>query len=223
MTDYYKQSLDLLRTILLENQYDFWANWMEEDIENWEKTKSTEHHLRAYGGMGSFNDVVIGNQDLAGLWQSRAFGMLQSLSYGLASGEVLEDILTRINSVSTQISGWRCQDCGAARINTIDIERFVCTNILPQIFVNYLETDKLSEILDINKLISSDEISNKKIAIEKLIEQSNIEISSDNTWLWTCPKCRSTKVCSYRWEILNNETKIVESDDNLAIKQQIKS
>lgn len=219
MTDYYKQSLELLRTILLENQYDFWANWMTEDIENWEKNKNTEHHLRAYGGMGSFNDVVIGNQDLASLWQGRLFGMLQSLAYGLANGEVLKDILARITTTSTQISGWQCQDCGAARINAIDIERFVCASILPQTFVNYLKDNRLAELLDINKLISSEEVSNKKTAIERLIRQSNIEIDSDNNWLWTCPKCGSSKVCSYRWEILNNETKIVESADNLEINK----
>ncbi|MER0439099.1 hypothetical protein [Emticicia sp. W12TSBA100-4] len=220
MTDYYKQSLEHLRIVLLENQYDFWANWLSEDIENWEKTKSTEHHLRAYGGMGSFNDVVIGNQDSAGLWQGQVFGMLQSLAYGLASGEVLEDILARNNTTSTQISGWRCQDCGAARINSIDIERFLCVSVLPQIFANYLKNNRLIELLNTNKLISSEDISNRKTAIERLFGQSNIEITSENNWLWTCPKCGSEKVCSYRWEILNNETKIIESDDNLEIKGQ---
>lgn len=220
MTDYYKQSLELLHIILLENQYDFWANWMAEDIQNWEKSQSTEHHLRAYGGMGSFNDVVIGNQDSAGLWQGRIFGMLQSLAYGLANGDALEDILARITTTSTQISGWRCQGCGAARINAIDIERFVCASLLPQLFVNYLKDNRLIELLDTNKLISSEEVSNKKIAIEHLLGQSNIEIANDNNWLWTCPKCSSSKVCSYRWEIMNDETTIIESDDNLAITEQ---
>lgn len=217
MTDYYKLSLELLRTILLENQCDFWANWMTEDIENWEKNKSTEHHLRAYGGMGSFYDVVIGNQDSAGLWQSRVFGMLQSLAYGLASGDALEDVLARITTTSTQISGWRCQDCGVARINTIDIEHFVCASILPQLFVNYLKNNRLTELLDTDKLLSSEEVNIKRTAIERLIGLSSIEIANDNTWLWTCPKCGSSKVCSYQWEILNNETKIVESADNLEI------
>lgn len=173
--------------------------------------------------MGSFNDVIIGNQDSVGLWQGRVFGMLQSLSYALASEDNLEKILTRINDISSQISGWRCQDCRAARINAIDIERFVYANILPQTFVNYLKDNILAEILDINKLISSEKANNKKTAIERLIGQSNIEISSDNTWLWICPKCGSSKICSYRWEILNDETKIIESDDNLEIKEQIKS
>lgn len=220
MTDYYKQSLELLRIILLENQYDFWANWMAEDIQNWEKSQSTEHHLRAYGGMGSFNDIVIGNQDSAGLWQGRVFGMLQSLAYGLASGDALEDILARINTPSTQISGWRCQNCGAARINGIDIGRFVCASLLPQLFVNYLKDNRLKEVLDTTKLLSSEEVSNKKTAIEHLLGQSNIEIASDNNWLWTCPKCSSSKICSYRWEIMNDETTIIESDDNLAITEQ---
>ena len=47
MTDYYKTCLEILATILQQENYDHWANWMQEDIRLWEINKSTEHHLRA--------------------------------------------------------------------------------------------------------------------------------------------------------------------------------
>lgn len=52
MADYYKQSLELLRSILLENQYNFWAKWMTEDIESWEenqKHRTSSKGLRRNG------------------------------------------------------------------------------------------------------------------------------------------------------------------------------
>lgn len=40
---------------------------MLEDLKLWETTKSAEHHLHAYGGMGSFNDIAIGGNNREGI------------------------------------------------------------------------------------------------------------------------------------------------------------
>lgn len=217
MTDYYKLSLELLRIILLENQYDFWANWITEDIENWKENQSTEHHLRAYGGMGSFNDIVIGNHDISGLWQGAIFGHLQSLAYGLANGEELSIILQRIGSASNQISGWRCRSCGASQLTTLDIERFIRDTTLPQIFIEFLQTDRLTDLLNIDAILSNLEIKEKRVFIEKHITEANIEISNNTNWLWTCPKCSSNETCAYRWILLEDNAKIIEASDNLPL------
>ena len=67
MTDHYKTTLEILAEILKEENYDHWAKWMQEDIKLWEINKNTEHHLRAYGGMGSFNDVNVGGNENEGI------------------------------------------------------------------------------------------------------------------------------------------------------------
>ena len=36
-----------------------WANWLQEDFAAWRETGDVSHHRRAYGGMGSLNDVII--------------------------------------------------------------------------------------------------------------------------------------------------------------------
>ena len=49
---------------------------MERDIEDWTRRQEVAHHLRAYGGMGSFNDLpsIRGNHDYI-------FGFLKSVCY----------------------------------------------------------------------------------------------------------------------------------------------
>lgn len=219
MTDYYKTSLEVLTQILQEENYDHWAKWMQEDLKLWEINKSVEHHLHAYGGMGSFNDVVIGGNSNEGIWKAHIFGHLQTLAYSLATGDSLGSILEGISNrnSSKEISGWRCRNCGEARMTDRDINLFIAYYFIPKFFVQYVQEDKLQEVTDIHKLIDSEEVRNKKKQIESLIQEANIFLNSDNNWLWTCPKCGSSEVCAYRWKVLEDGSKLVEGDDNLEI------
>lgn len=219
MIDYYKTTLEVLAKVLQEENWANWANWMQEDIKLWETNKSVEHHLRAYGGMGSFNDVMIGGSDNEGIWKAHIFGHLQTLAYSLAKGDslgaILEGILNR-NS-SKEISGWRCRNCGEARMTDRDINLFIAYYFIPTFFVQYVQEDKLQKVTDIPKLIDSEEVKNKKKQIESLIQEASIIINPDNNWLWACPKCGSSEVCAYRWKVLENGSKLIEGDDNLEI------
>lgn len=41
-----------------KNWYNTFYNWFQEDLELWNTKKETGHHLLAFGGMASFNDLV---------------------------------------------------------------------------------------------------------------------------------------------------------------------
>ncbi len=221
MTDYYKKSLEILAQILKSEQYDHWANWMLEDIKLWETNKSVEHHLHAYGGMGSFNDVVIGGNDRAGIWESRLFGNFQTLAYSLAKGDTLETILEGIlhRPLTSEISGWRCRNCGDAQINDRDIEFYIVNEFISKFFVEYIRKDRFDEVVNIPKLIDSEEVTKKRESLKDLLKGANIALNLDTNWLWVCPKCGSSGVCAYQWNFLANEFKLVEGDDNLEIKK----
>ena len=66
-TDIYTEALTCLRSILLTDHPEFknWIGWLERDIQDWNQQREVAHHLRAYGGMGSFNDLpsMRGNHD----------------------------------------------------------------------------------------------------------------------------------------------------------------
>lgn len=219
MTDYYKISLEILARILKDSDYDFWAKWMQEDIRLWQTDKSVEHHLHAYGGMGSFNDISVGNNNVEGLWKNKVFGNTQTIAYGLAKGGVFEEIIDKFFQYNhNEISGWRCRDCGDARINSMDIERYISGFFVPKFFVEYIKQNKFIDIAEISKLIDSKKVTQKRQAIEALIKNTNITLANNLDWLWTCPKCQSKEVCVYRWIVLDDDTKFIGSDDNLEIK-----
>lgn len=221
MIDYYKTALNLLIEILKDEGYDNWINWLREDIRLWETEHTTEHHLRAYGGMGSFNDVVIGNNDTIGLWKSKVFGTIQTLAYSLAKGNITTASLKEnfYGNEPTEISGWRCRNCGNAIINDRNTDIFMASFFIPKFFVKYLKEENLSGILDIEKMVLSEEVITKRQAIESLIKNTGIAFSETNDWLWTCPKCGSNEVCSYRWLINEDDSTLTEADDNLEIKK----
>ncbi len=220
MTNHYKTTLEILAKILREENYDHWANWMQEDIKLWETDKSVEHHLHAYGGMGSFNDVIIGGNDNKGIWKAHIFGHLQTLAYSLAKGDYIESILEGISSRNNtnEISGWRCRNCGDARMTDRDINIFIANYFIPKLFVNYVQENRLNEVVNIHKLIDSEGVIDKKNQIKSLIQSSNIILNLDDKWLWACPKCGSTEICAYRWNVTEDGTKLTEGDDNLEIK-----
>ena len=77
-TDIYTEALICLRSILQADHPEFknWIDWLERDIQDWTQRREVAHHLRAYGGMGSFNDLpsMRGDHDYI-------FGFLKSVCY----------------------------------------------------------------------------------------------------------------------------------------------
>ena len=60
--DYYLQALQTMHYILNSQNkpnacFENWVEWISKDITDWEFRQNTDHHIRAYGGMGSFNDL----------------------------------------------------------------------------------------------------------------------------------------------------------------------
>jgi len=55
----YEDALKAMYSLLEQTGEKFWRDWINEDLHYWKNSKSVKHHLSAYGGMGSFNDLVI--------------------------------------------------------------------------------------------------------------------------------------------------------------------
>lgn len=60
--DKYLKTLKKLKKVLEKEGYQQWADWIEIDIQNWIKKKDTQHHLDAFGGMGSILDLSYDSQ-----------------------------------------------------------------------------------------------------------------------------------------------------------------
>ena len=71
---------------------------MERDIQDWNQHREVAHHLLAYGGMGSFNDLpsMRGNHDhIFGFLKSvcYAFGHLYGKKEGISPEALMEECL----------------------------------------------------------------------------------------------------------------------------------
>jgi hypothetical protein len=86
----YEDSLLAMEYFLKEVEENHWLQWIQKDLDEWDSKRSVSHHLSAYGGMGSFNDVVIckANKhsipDGAESWADPIFNWLKSLCFFLA-------------------------------------------------------------------------------------------------------------------------------------------
>ena len=88
-TDIYTEALVCLRLILQTDHPEFknWLDWLGRDIEDWTQRREVAHHLLAYGGMGSFNDLpnMRGNHDY--IFDFSQIGVLHLLATAMASGK----------------------------------------------------------------------------------------------------------------------------------------
>ena len=79
--DIYTEALSTLRLILQRYypEWDNWVHWLTQDMEDWTERRQTAHHLGAYGGMGSFNDLPMRNEN-----HSYVFWFLKSVCWSFA-------------------------------------------------------------------------------------------------------------------------------------------
>ena len=221
MKDYYKISLEILHRILSESGDDHWANWIAKDINEWNENKKVDHHLSAFGGMGSINDLAVGGADMIGVWKNRLFDIIKNLSWSLAKGKIskapIDTEFYRFGN--NEISGWRCQKCGHAKIDRVKIEDYLSTKFLPIIIVELIENNGLEKIIDLDSIVNRNEINTLRELISKQIIGQGITLTNGNEWSWTCPECESKDVCGYRWTFNEKTNILTESKDNLKINK----
>ena len=221
MTDYYKISLEILYRLLKDSGDNHWANWISKDLDDWSSSRSVNNHLSAFGGMGSINDLAVGKANTIGAWKNQLFGIIKNLSWSLAKGKITSAPLDPdfYKSSNNELSGWRCLDCGHARIDKVQLEYYLSAKYLPLIIVDLIKDDKLIEISDLTNFVNLDYIDTSRKLIEKQVIENGYALTSGNEWLRTCPNCNKNDVCVYRWTFTDSTNTLIESNNNLRIKK----
>lgn len=222
MTDYYKTSLDILFRLLKDSGNDHWANWIKEDIENWIDNKNVDHHLKAFGGMGSINDLYVGKADIIGIWKNKLFETIKILSWSLAKGKISTAPIDKdfYKNGNREIRGWKCRSCGHSRIDKVDIEEYLSTKFLPYIIVDLIKKERFEEIINLDNFINIEEIKTTRELISKQITDQEIVLTSGSQWLWICPECATKDACVYRWNYDKESNKLIESNNNLKLRKK---
>ena len=225
----YPEILKVLRNLLEKSHNTHWVNWINEDIEQWNKFKKTKHHLSAYGGMGSINDLWVGGNDLNGIWENEIFENSKSLAYILAQKKGIGNSeLVRIsrNTNGKEIEGWRCLECGYSEISKNGIESYIANKFVPHILKEKIENEELATISKIEELQSLEQVVINRNKIISTIKKSEIELTEKtDKWSEPCPSCKSENKAVYRWNFIENSElkQIIPSGNNLKIKNEKKT
>lgn len=231
----YRESLLALKFVLEQSGVSSWAKWIATDLDRWETEKSVRHHISAYGGMGSLNDLIICTENKHNVtksqepWVNSLVLDLCSLCYTFAIAlkdqkEItLEELVKGMGSYSDKLQGWRCLSCGYAELSVNELENYVA-HILVRNGITQAMISKLIYYTEKTFQLDIPEAQEYRENLKKLITKSNIAISNRTGWLKPCPKCSSENTAVYRWEKQRKrkglffQTEVFEpSEDNLSV------
>lgn len=103
MTTYF-QVLTVLEYLLDKAGEKYWRDWIHQDMDLWQSRKDVSHHLSAYGGMGTFNDIWIIVQNGYNVtkgqepWINNLFEILKGLCFHLAHSPEKDESIKDVES-----------------------------------------------------------------------------------------------------------------------------
>jgi hypothetical protein len=192
----YRKALLLLKNLLHKSNYEHWENWIARDIKEWDDCKSTLHHKSAFGGMGSINDLSIGEDNKKGIWQNNMFLIIKDISWRFATHGTIE---FPVSSASV-IEGTICSHCSYSAISELNIEQYISTKYLPSIISTLLPTEDYLELINFTALMNRPEINEQRQKLLSALKENTFNISETNEWPQTCPMCNNGNIYVYRWD-----------------------
>jgi len=200
-----------------------WRAWIAQDIREWQDSKSVKHHLSAYGGMGSFNDVGFEE-----VWLGTLFEDLKSACYYFAHQPTnkpdVRALERSMGTVGFELSGWRCLACGCGVVSHRNIDYFITRRVIRRRILHAAERAQLLEFARsiIHGPLHDEALSHSKVA--DWVDRSGIQTRDNNDWLRPCPGCGSNDTAVYRWSLADDGAcHFVPSHDNLPLRTGVPS
>ncbi|KFC22834.1 hypothetical protein IO90_04520 [Chryseobacterium sp. FH1] len=211
----------LEKQILEESDNSHWAKWIEKDIEDWKINQSTKHHRGAFGGMGSINDIAIGENNKNGAWKENLFQLLKSMSWTFVIKNKIEFPNVNIH----QFEGKICRKCEYSEISEYSFNDILAKRNLPSLIKRLLPTENFESLLKIEDITKETIIENESDKLRIALANSLIIQKQFYTVYPRCPKCDGENSCVYRWELLDNgsEFSITRSSNNIKLEKEVRT
>jgi hypothetical protein len=204
----YLNALNAMHELLEALEEHHWRKWIAQDIRDWESQKTVQHHLSAYGGMGSIND--IGFEDV---WLGTLFEDLRSVCYHFAHQPIAKPNVSSLEhdmgSVGFELSGWRCLLCGYGTVSHKSIDRFIARRVIRRLVLSEASGGRLQELVhSVVKSHPSDAVFTYDGVVSR-VKASGLNIRDNDDWLRPCPSCGSNDTAVFRW-LLSTKTGLIQ-------------
>jgi hypothetical protein len=140
----YADALEAMHYLLTHVGVGHWADWIARDIREWRESRGVKHHLSAYGGMGSFNDVYP-----LGEPADTVFKHLQLVCWLLAKnrGQDMDEPALLSAFQQGALSGWQCRGCGYAQTSVGALESHLEAWHVPRLIVRSVTAGATTEFV----------------------------------------------------------------------------
>ncbi|MGF7109483.1 DUF6966 domain-containing protein [Treponema pedis] len=208
---YYICALQALKQLFTETSC-AWQKWIETDIKEYLSTGSVQHHLKAYGGMGSINDIWICKvnnhtiNDEAEPWINELMEYLKGISYGIAhmikdEKKINIEKIFSANYTRKILTVRQCKSCGFSEIRKRETDSYLASLLLPNMTKEAILENKTEELISACLLPDIPNLLEERERIIKLIEQSGIGFSASEKSC--CKKCGGDTGIGY-WKLDGN-------------------
>lgn len=200
-----------------------WHAQLQQHLATWERTGDASGHLSIYGGVGSFNDIMICVMNHHTItaelepFANETFRSLSSISYMLARGTQFraKDWEDKQPGV---LQGGACRSCAHGEITGRDIDDFLSQRLIqPMICQGMLAGDVVSVVDNILRLNILGLTESRENTRQKAL-RSGISLSDREVWMRFCPFCGSADTCVYRW--VDRHNTFEPAPDNLKLKNK---
>jgi Zn ribbon nucleic-acid-binding protein len=186
-----------------------WSQWIREDLELWRGSRQAEHHLSAYGGMGSFNDVSIcaANGHLVTResepWAQETFDALKTICYRLAHIPGREipcgTVRLLLRSGKPRLQGRQCTECGYREITPEELESYVAKRVTPAALSTACRNGNLQVWMSAALAGAVPGASTERNRVIDLLANSKIVVPGREGLLRPCPACKGNDTVVSYW------------------------
>lgn len=207
--EYYMMSLKALEQLFAGTGVS-WSNWIQKDIIDYKERGSVKHHLQAYGGMGSINDIWIttGNHHRitkeAEPWANELMSYLLGISARLAhmiegKKKIQPEKLFGKNQQTVPLQGWRCLFCGYGELSKNSLDNYLAQLMLPDIVREFFSQGTIEELICMCLEVKIPQLKQWREELTAIALKSGVAIAEHT--MRPCVKCKGNDTAVYHWEL----------------------
>jgi uncharacterized protein DUF6966 len=200
-----------------------WLKWARGHLNTTRESGLSPTLLDAYGGVGSFNDLILDPANGHALeqtevpWANRLLAVLGERLYQLAV-EITDERFAAewVHPADPPIEGWRCLACGHSEIPDYDIEWWAARILVPASVADSTleDPDELVATLLSGQVIGAAE---SRADVMSRATASGLQVAFTDGIMRPCTSCGSGDTARYRWIFAGGG--LHPAEDNLELRK----